>query len=365
MTGTTIRPRDHVAAMTAYGVAPVEVPPDVDILNLNMNESALPPSPAAIDAGVMAMQRGHLYSDSGWTGLRAAIADVHGLDADRMLVGAGSMELLGATIAAFAGPGDQVLSTEYAYAYFREASKAAQADYVTVPEPAMRVSVDRVLDAVTPATRIVLICNPGNPTGTRIGRDDIVRLRENLPGGVLLVVDEAYAEFADHLGEQMFDLVNRGDAVVTRTFSKAYALAGMRVGWGLFPPAVAEQVRKLIVPGSVSTTSQAAATAAVRDQDYKERICTETSARRDRFAADLRGLGLAVTESHTNFVLIDFSGADRAARADAFLRNRGIVFRPMGFYGLPQCLRATIGSKDDMAKTAQALRNWRTEEERS
>jgi len=361
MTGP--RPRDHVAAMTVYGVAPVELPPGVGPVWLNMNESALPPSPAAIAAGSDALRRGHLYSDADWAGLPAAIAGVHGLDAKHILVGAGSMELLGACIAAYAGPGDTVLSTEFAYAYFNVATKAAQADYVAVAEPGMRVSVDALLDAMTPETRVVLICNPGNPTGTRIGRDDIVRLRDGLSGDVLLVIDEAYAEFADHLGERMFDLVERCNTVVTRTLSKAYALAGLRVGWGLFPSAVAEQVRKLIIPGSVTGPSLAAAEAAMRDRTYMRRICEETAERRDRFATALRDLGLGVTESHTNFLLIDFGDGTRAGRADAALRSRGIVLRPMGFYGLPHCLRVTIGDEDHMTAFIDALVAWRKMED--
>ncbi len=354
----TVHAQDHVSAMSAYALSRVDLPKGVEPVLLNQNESAFPPSPAAIEAAAQAAAGSHLYSDPDWTDLRDAIADVHEIDSSRILVGAGSMELIAASIAAFAGPGNDVLSTEYGYAFFATAARAVNAGYSAALERNTTVCVGAILDAVTSSTRIVCVANPGNPTGTRIGREEILRLRAELPENVLLVLDEAYAEFTDHLGEPMFDLVDRGDTVVLRTFSKAYSLAGMRVGWGLFPPLVALEVRKLLNPNNVSAVSQAAAAAAMRDQAYKNLVVETTSVRRDVFADKCRTLGLDVTASHTNFVLIDFGSTDRAARADHVLRQRGVVFRPMGFYGLGSCLRATVGAESAMKQATEALRAW-------
>jgi histidinol-phosphate aminotransferase len=359
----TVQPQNHVAAMSAYALSRVDLPEGVEPVLLNQNESAFPPSPDAIKAAAQAAARAHLYSDPDWTDLRIAIGEVHEIDPSRILVGAGSMELIAATIAAYAGPGNDVLSTQYGYAFFASAARAVKAVYSAVPEQDRTVCVDAILDAVTPATRIVCVANPGNPTGTRIGREEILRLRAGLQGDVLLVLDEAYAEFADHFDEPMFDLADRGDTVVLRTFSKAYSLAGMRVGWGVFPQAVAHEIRKLLNPNNVSAASQTAAAASMRDQAYKNMVVQATSGRRDAFAAQCHALGLDVMESHTNFVLIGFGSSDRAARADHLLRQHGVVFRPMGFYGLADCLRATVGSEDAMKSATEALRAWKQVEE--
>ena len=185
-----------------------------------------------------------------------------------------------------------------------------------------------------------------------------MRLREALPDYVVLVIDEAYGEFCDAPGEQVFDLVTRGDTVVLRTFSKVYGLAGMRVGWGLFPPAICAEIRKVQNPGSIPIASLAAAAAAMRDQAHMTRVRDETAVRRDRFAGAMRQLGLMVPQSHTNFVLIGFGSTERAASADAALRAEGVVLRPMGGYGLADCLRATIGSEDDMQISRDVIVDW-------
>ena len=252
-----------------------------------------------------------------------------------------------------------MLASQHSYAFFRTAAVAAGGQYRAAPEQEFTASVDALLGAVDAATRIVCVANPGNPTGTRIPNSELRRLREALDPNILLIIDEAYGEFSDRPGENMFNLVNRGDTVVLRTFSKAYGLAGMRAGWGLFPTAVGGEVRKVLNPNNISAASQAAAAAAMRDQDYMRKACAETADRRDRFAARLRGLGLGVPEGHTNFVLIRFGSADEAQTADAALRAEGVFMRGMGGYGLPDCLRATIGAEEDMQLAGDLLAKWR------
>ncbi len=353
-----ISPIAHVAAMAPYALAKLEVPAGKRPVFLAQNESALPPSPRALAAGRQALASARLYPDPDWTELRAAIAEVHALDPELILCGAGSMELIACLVRCFAGRGDRVLSSRYGYAFFRTAALAAGADYHAAPEDGFTVSVSALLDAVGENTRIVCIANPGNPTGTRISRRDLVRLREGLDDDILLLIDEAYGEFNDVPGEATFDLVARGNTVVLRSFSKAYGLAGLRVGWGVFPPAVAAELRKLLNPNNVSETAQAAAAAAMVDQDHMRGVCAETAERRDRFAKRVRRLGLEVPESHTNFVLIRFAGAEAAASADRAMRAEGILLRGMAGYGLPDCLRATIGGEADMELAAELLAAW-------
>ncbi len=350
-----IRAVSHVAAMGAYALADLGGP---DTVSLAQNESAFPASPAAIAAGKAMLDQMPLYPDPEWPDLRGAIAETHGLEPETILCGAGSMELIGCLIRAFAGAGDQVLGTDYGYAFVASASAQVQAVYAKAHEEDLTVSVDNILAAVTSATRIVFLCNPGNPTGTLIPNTEITRLRDTLPEDVMLVVDQAYAEFADRLEDpaEIFNLVKRSDTVVMRTLSKAYGLAGARAGWGYFPPAIAAEVRKLLNPNNISIPSQAMAAAALRDQAHMRDVVAKTAAIRDGFADGCRALGLTVPQSHTNFVLIRFADADAATRVDAALRQEGLLMRGMGGYGLADCLRATICSQHVMDRALTVLK---------
>lgn len=350
-----IRPVPSVGAMGAYALAD---PGGAQTISLAQNESAFPASPAAIAAGQAALADLTLYPDPEWSEMRAAIADVHGLDPTRILCGAGSMELIGCLIRAFAGPGDQVLGTQYGYAFVASAAAQAQAEFLAAPEVDLTVSADAVLAAVTPATRIVFVCNPGNPTGTLIPNSEILRLRAALPGDVLLVIDQAYAEFADQTNDpaEIFALTDRGDTVVTRTFSKAYGLAGARAGWGYFPTGVAVEIRKLLNPNNISVASQAAAAAAMRDQAHMDEVVAKTVAIRDQFIQDCRELGLKVHQGHTNFVLIRFASIAEARQADTALRADHLLMRGMGGYGLSDCLRATICNQAVMKRARDVLK---------
>ncbi|NVK14166.1 MAG: aminotransferase class I/II-fold pyridoxal phosphate-dependent enzyme [Rhodobacteraceae bacterium] len=350
-----IRAVPHVAAMAPYALADLG---GAGTVSLAQNESAFPPSPAALAAGRAVLDQIPLYPDPEWPDLRAAVAKVHGLDPAKVLCGAGSMELITCLIRAFAGPGDRVLGTDYGYAFVASAAAQVQADYVKARERDLTVSVDDILDAVTPETRIVFVCNPGNPTGTLIPNADLLRLRAGLPADVLLAVDQAYAEFADaeHNPGEIFALAERGDTVVLRTLSKAYGLAGARAGWGYFPPEIAGEMRKMLNPNNISIPSQAMAAAAMRDQAHMRDVVAKTAALRDHFTEGCRALGLMVPQSHTNFVLIRFASPEQAQATDAALRAEKLLMRGMGGYGLGDCLRATICSQPVMDRALAVLK---------
>lgn len=347
-----IAPVATVAAMAPYALADLGAP---GLISLAQNESAFGPSPMALAAGVGALKDSALYPDPDWRDLRAAIAQVHGLAADSILCGAGSMELIGALVRAYAGPGEAVLGSAYGYLFAATACQQAGADYVTVPEPGLRVDPDALLDAVTPATRIVFLCNPGNPTGTRITNTEILRLRAGLPDEVILAVDQAYGEFDDQPPEAIFALAEAGNTVVLRTFSKAYALAGARVGWAVASEGIGGQMRKLLNPNNVAAASQAMAAAAMRDQAHMQGIVRKTAAIRGDFSRALSEAGFAIPESHANFVLIPFTGTATADAADTALRGGGYLLRGMGGYGLAHCLRATVGAAEAMRDVARIL----------
>jgi histidinol-phosphate aminotransferase len=350
-----IKPVPHVGAMGAYALADLG---GDGTISLAQNESAFPPSPAAIAAGVAALDQMPLYPDPEWPEMRAAIADVHGLDAAIILCGAGSMELIGCLIRAFAESNDRVLGTDYGYAFVASAVAQVQADYVRANEVNLTISVDDILAAVTSGTKIVFVCNPGNPTGTMIPNSEIIRLRDNLSGDVMLVVDQAYGEFADETDDlaEIFALVDRGDTVILRTFSKAYGLAAARAGWGYFPTKIGNEVRKILNPNNISIVSQAISAAAMLDQTYVRACVAKTAAIRDRFSKRARALGLTVPQSYTNFVLLQFDSAETAKRADVELRENMLLMRGMEGYGLPDCLRATICAEPIMDRALTVLK---------
>lgn len=345
--------------MTPYALAGLQPPPGKPLISLAQNESALPPSPAALEAGARALADSALYPDPDWSDLRRSITEIHGLAADQILCGSGSMELILCLTQCYAGHGDEVLSSQYAYAFFQTAAAITQATYVAAPEEGFTVAVDSLLNAVTSHTRIVFVANPGNPTGTRINKSELVRLRRDLRDDILLVIDEAYGEFADGADEPAFDMVQQGNTVVLRTFSKAYGLAGMRVGWGVCPPEISAEVRKILNPNNINIVGQAACAAAMADQSYMRETCRITATRRDRFSDNVRRLGLSVPDSSTNFVLINFGSPAAAVIANEALQAEGVFMRGMGGYGLPDALRATIGAEDHMQFAFEILSNAR------
>jgi histidinol-phosphate aminotransferase len=353
-------PNPTVAAMAGYALPDLSVPDGLEAIVLAQNEHAFPPSLKVQQAVSDAIATGQLYPDDNWTELCGAIAAVHKLNTDNIVCGAGSMELMSSLMLAYLSPSDRMLMTEYGYLFMRTLAKLVGASLDVAPETDYRVDVDRLLQNLQPKTRLVFVVNPGNPSGTVIHNDEIRRLRAALPDDVLLLVDEAYAEYVDHgFHEPIFDLAESGNTVITRTFSKIYALAGARVGWGYCPAGVREQLRKVINPSSVSSLSQAAASAAMADQAHALAAGREIALQRDYLSSAISDLGLKVVPSQTNFILVDFVTPERAASAFEFLRQHRLVVRPMGGYGLPACLRITIGTAEQMQLTAATLAAWR------
>ena len=350
-----ISARPHLDRIAGYALADLG---EADLISLAQNESAFGASPSAISAGQAACAAPERYPDTQWSKLRSAISDVHGLDSKRILCGAGSMEIINCIIRTFAGTGDEVVGTQYGYGYVRTAASLTDARYLQAKEVDCTVCVDEILCTVTPATKIVFVCNPGNPTGTMVSHAEILRLRKGLSEDVLLVIDQAYGEFADDHNDpaETFALVDRGDTVVTRSFSKAYGLAGIRVGWGYFPMDVATQMRKVLSPNNISVPAQIMAAAAMRDQSHMRSIVHRTIDIRERFSDKCRALGLTVPESRTNFVLIRFASAENSAEADRHLRANKLALRGMGPYGLADCLRATICEQNIMDRCLKVLK---------
>ena len=352
-------PRPGILDITPYvggeaKVAGVERP-----IRLASNESALGPSPKAIAAYRALAGEIHRYPDGNAQELREALGQRHGVDPARIVCGAGSDELITLLLRCYAGPGDEVLYSRHGFLMYPINAMAVGATPVAAPEREQTTDVDAVLARVTERTRIVFIANPNNPTGTYLAAQEIARLQAGLPASVLLAIDAAYAEFVNRNDyEPGIALVNRAENVVMlRTFSKIYALGGLRLGWAYCPPAIADVLNRVRSPFNVSAAAQAAGVAAVEDVEAFDRARAHNERWLSWFSERLAALGLALTPSVANFILARFPD-DAAKNADAafdFLQSRGILTRKMGAYGLPQHLRITIGTGPEMETVAATI----------
>ena len=329
------------------------------VIRLASNESPLGPSPRAAEAYRALAGELHRYPDGAAQALRDAIGRTFDLDPARIVCGAGSDELIGLLTRAYAGPGDEVLYSRHGFLMYAIAARSVGATPVAAAERDLTADVDALIAATTARTRILFLANPNNPTGSILPADTVRRLREALPDDVLLVIDAAYAEY---VGRNDYEpgaaLVDAGDNVVMlRTFSKIYGLAALRLGWAYCPPAVADVLNRVRGPFNVAAPALAAGVAALADAAHT-RAARESNDRwlpwfRDQASA----LGFTAWPSAGNFVLLQFA-ADPARGADAacrFLNARGIIPRRMAAYGLPDCLRVTIGDEADMRAVVDAL----------
>ncbi|MBV8889632.1 MAG: histidinol-phosphate transaminase [Alphaproteobacteria bacterium] len=331
-------------------------------IRLASNESALGPSPKAIAAYRALAGEIHRYPDGGAEQLREALGRVHGLDPARIVCGAGSDELIGLLLRSYAGPGDEVLYSRHGFLMYPIGAKSVGATPVAVPERDLTADVEAILAHVTERTRLVIVANPNNPTGTYLGMAALDRLHAGLPPDVVLAIDAAYSEFVNRNDfEPGVRLVERGDNVVMlRTFSKIYALAALRLGWAYCPPGIADVLNRVRGPFNVSAPALAAGVAALEDAD----ALAHARAHNDRWlpwlSQRLAALGLPLTPSVANFVLPRFPDDPRhnADAAFAFLQSRGILTRKMHAYGLPQYLRISIGTGEEMETVAAALADF-------
>jgi histidinol-phosphate aminotransferase len=328
--------------------------PGAIVLASNESPYGLLPSVSAVLAAQAAgVSR---YPDMTATRLVEAIAAHHGVDPDRVAVGAGSVEVCGQLASATVETGDEVIFGWRAFEAYPIITAVAGGSAVKVPLVDQVHDVDGMAAAVSDRTRLVFLCNPNNPTGTAVGRDQLLRLADSLPGDVLLVVDEAYREYVDpDAVPDAFGLLgDRPNVVVTRTFSKAFALAGLRVGYCLAQPEVAAAVRKCQVPFSVSGLAQEAAIAALGDLEEVRRRAKLTVAERERVHADLVSAGYTAPPSQANFVWLPLGDASAAFAAHCL--DSGVVVRPFGGEGV----RVTIGTDVENDRFLEVAREFRS-----
>jgi histidinol-phosphate aminotransferase len=360
MSGPMPAPRPHILALAPYPLSERSGTGGGRPILLAQNENAAPPCPAAIEAAQAAMADLNRYPEGDAASLRHAIAAAENISADRIICGAGSMELISLLAQAYLGPGDEMVVSEHGYLFFRTVAESVGARFVLAPERRLCVEVDAMLRQVGPRTRMVCLANPNNPTGTLLSSSEIRRLRASLRPDIILVLDGAYAEYVNRPDyDPGIELVETtANTVMVRTFSKVHGLASLRIGWGYFPHAIADIINRIRHPNNVAAPGLAAAAAAIADRGHAEKIREANAELLAWLTRELRQLGLSPDDSHGNFLLLPFGSPQNAATAYLFLKARDIMLRPMSAYGLGDRLRVTIGSHDELLVLRDALRVW-------
>ena len=349
-----------IAAIHAYVPGRSKAADGRELAKLSANENPRGTSPAALEARAAAPGPAR-YPDPESTELRAALGALHGIDPARIVCGTGSDELLNLAAQAFAGPGDEVIYVRYGFAVYDIATRRCGATPVEAPDRDYAADVDALLAAVTERTGVVFLANPNNPTGSFLPRAELARLHAGLPENVLLVIDQAYAEYVapEDQDEGLALAAAHGNVLATRTFSKIYGLAGERVGWGTGAPALVDALNRIRGPFNVTVSAQSAAVAALADQTFVDRSRAHNRTERARFAGAIGALGnhgVRPLPSEANFVLVLFEGTLSAEAALHGLADAGYAVRHLPGQGLPQGLRITIGPAEQMDTVAECLR---------
>jgi histidinol-phosphate aminotransferase len=352
-------PRPGILDIAPYVGGRSNAPGVNRVFKLSSNESPLGPSPKALEAFHATAEKLFAYPDGSSLHLKTAIGEVHNLKPEQILTANSSDEILHLIALTFCSPGDEVLMSDHGFVAYPIVARAAGATPIKAPEVCLTASVDNLLRAVTPRTKVIFLANPNNPTGSYLPAAEIRRLHAGLPKHVLLVLDAAYAEYVrlpDY--ESGIDLAHEfPNIVTTRTFSKIYALAGLRIGWMTGPAAILDAINRIRGPFNVSIPSQYAGAAAMRDRAHVEMSYQHNQRWLPWLTERIRGFGLTVHPSIANFILIEFpsSGVHTAAKADEFLMARGLILRGVGAYGLPNCLRLSVGTEEANHLVVEAL----------
>ena len=355
----TIKPKETLAAVGYYMVGISSLPGCEEPVKLSSNESALGMSAAAVEAAQQAIVGSHLYPEVDTETLAEALGERYALDPARMAFGPGSDELLARIVNTFCGPGEELIHSKNAYMQFPIYAKLAGATPVPADDDDFHYDVDTILSHVNERTRVVLIANPDNPSGTYLSGAEVRRLHAGLPPEVLLIIDAAYEEFADEPDyESGTHLVHEfGNVIVTRTFSKVYGMAGLRLGWCYGPPDAIDTLTKIGPSFPVNTASYAAGIAAVRDTEHVDRVLAHNKKWVTAFTETLTALGLKVYPSQTNFMLVEFPSTPgkTAGEANDWLNQNGIIPRQFAVEDFSNKLRFTVGDDRGMQRTMEAL----------
>ena len=353
-------PIPRVSGVGRYEAGEARIHGVGEALKLSSNENPYGPSPMARAALERSCLKPEAYPSSDHLQLRSAIGEVLGLEPDHIVCGAGSDEILGFLCRAFAGPGDEVIHSVHGFLMYPILARAVGARPVQVSERGRKTDIDAILAACTDRTRLVFIANPNNPTGTMISTAEIARLADGLPRQAILVLDGAYVEYAEGYDGGIELVGQLHNLVMTRTFSKIYGLAALRIGYGYGPRHIIDALEQMRAPFNVAGPSLGAAEAAMRDQQYIAECHAKNAYWRRWMADELSRLGIPSDESFANFVLARFDSQGEAAACDGHLRSCGIIVRRMEKYNLPSCLRISVGDERGCRMLVTALSAFKT-----
>ena len=355
-------PRSSIAKLKPYNPEDAQVSGVDKIYNLSANENPLGASPKAYDAFLKTAQDMAVYPDGGAYLLREAIAHKYGLNIDQIVCGNGSDELLSLLAHTYLSEGDEGIYSEHGFLVYPITITAAGGVPVVAKEKRQTTDVDALLSCVSSKTKLVFLANPNNPTGTYLPFDEVKRLHAALPSHVLLVLDAAYAEYVkknDYAAG--VELVSSShNVVMTRTFSKIYGLAGLRLGWLFAPPSIADMLNRARSPYNINGPAQAAGIAAIQDEVHVARSIQHNSFWVDFLIKELSGLGLFVPPSVGNFLLVHFpeDSSYNAESAETYLCSKGFILRRMSSYGFPNALRLSVGTEDANRNIVTVLKTF-------
>jgi len=350
---------DYIRGLPVYvagrPIEEVERELKICAVKLASNENPLGPSPKAVEAAKRALAEAHRYPDGGTHLLRQQIALRTGVSMDEIFVGLGSSEIIDLAARVCLRPGLQGLTSHGSYAPFSVAIRASGAELVLVAQRHFAFDLDAMAKAITPRTAVIYLANPNNPTGTAFRTDELERFLEKVPDGVLVVLDEAYIHYAPSLNRRKSEEIyrRRKNLLILRTFSKVYGLAGMRIGFAIGHPQLLAAMNKLKTPFNTSGVAQAAALAAIDDREHVERCIATNASERKRLSDGLAALGLRPVPSETNFIFMDV-GPEAKEICDELLRM-GVIVRPLGWMGLPEGMRISIGTAEENGKCLGAM----------
>ncbi len=354
-----IRPQPGILDIALYEGGKAHLAGVANAVKLSSNENPFGASDRSKEAFQRTVHTLHRYPNTDHLALRTAIAEVHGLDAGRIICGAGSDEIITFLCQAYAGPKDEVVFTEHGFLMYRISSMAVGATPVEVAERERTADVDAILAACNRRTKLVFLANPNNPTGTMVSAAEVARLAAGLPPQAILALDGAYAEYVEGYDGGAALVDQRDNVVMTRTFSKIYGLGGLRIGWGYGPKYIVDVLNRIRGPFNLSTTQLEVAEAAVRDQEFLAKCRSENSRMRSWLANALAELGVPSDTSMANFVLARFASQEEAEACDAFLQGQGLIVRRVAGYKLPHCLRITIGDESSCRRVAHAVAQFK------
>lgn len=355
------KPKESILSIAPYVGGKSTAAPGVRVVKLSSNETPLGASPLAKKTYAEVADKLHRYPDGSANALREAIAEVYKLPVEKLICGNGSDELIGLLVQAYTNPGDEVLYSEHGFLMYKIYAQSAGAVPVTAPEKNLRTDVDALLKAVTAKTKIVFVANPNNPTGSYVTGAELKKLRDGLPAHVILAVDGAYAEYPEvpdySSGQEL--AATTDNTIMLRTFSKIYGLSGLRVGWGFAAPSLLDALNRIRSPFNVSSVGIAVAAAAVRDVAFTEKTRQFNNSQLAATMSAISALGLKVHPSIANFYLVEFpAGKHSAAAATSFLAERGLIARDVVGYGLPNCVRISVGLEEDNQAVVATLKEF-------